>query len=471
MPYNPTLLLRYKAHINVEICSSISSVKYLYKYCYKGHDRAIFSLQRDATESVDEIELYLDARYISACEAVWRILKFDTHARYPNVVRLPVHLEGMNAVYYNPDEAEDALANGKNTALTRYFEHVSRELLCPLPQETLQNNPSAFELYYHEFPKYYTWANNDWKRRSRPLKSNTVGRMYSAHPADMERFCLRMLLASTKGVPSYRHLRIWDGVEYSSYKEACLARGLLQSDDEFYKLMDEAASFRSPKQLRVLFSVILLFCNPVSPKELYAAFKLSLCEDFKYRFENAGIDANPEDYALLEISVELAHAGKTLQDFNLPVPREDVYNDHDFLDTLEESSPLSLEDIQSAISTMNTDQKKVFDTVANLLVNDQGGLIFVDAPGGTGKTYTFNTLLKWINLQYGEDVFLSTASSGVASLLLHRGRTVHSTFKVPLNVTSTSACQIDGKSVYARRLRKAKVIVWDEVYFFSCRAF
>ena len=59
------------------------------------------------------------------------------------------------------------------------------------------------------------------------------------------------------------------------------------SDEEFYKLMDEAASFTSPKQLKVLFSVIfiLLFCNPVSHKELYTAFKLSLCEDFKYRFK------------------------------------------------------------------------------------------------------------------------------------------------------------------------------------------
>jgi hypothetical protein len=34
-----------------------------------------------------------------------------------------------------------------------------------------------------------------------------------------------------------------------------------------------------------------------------------------------------------EISVELA----SLQEFDIPVPREDVYNDHEFLNTLEES--------------------------------------------------------------------------------------------------------------------------------------
>ena len=34
VPYNPVLLMRYNCHINVEICCSIKSVKYLYKYMY-----------------------------------------------------------------------------------------------------------------------------------------------------------------------------------------------------------------------------------------------------------------------------------------------------------------------------------------------------------------------------------------------------------------------------------------------------
>jgi len=40
VPYSPYLSKRFKCHINVEYCGSIKAVKYLYKYTYKGHDRA-----------------------------------------------------------------------------------------------------------------------------------------------------------------------------------------------------------------------------------------------------------------------------------------------------------------------------------------------------------------------------------------------------------------------------------------------
>ena len=46
VPYNPYLTLKYGAHINVEICNSILSVKYLYKYVLKGCDKLSMNLCR-----------------------------------------------------------------------------------------------------------------------------------------------------------------------------------------------------------------------------------------------------------------------------------------------------------------------------------------------------------------------------------------------------------------------------------------
>jgi hypothetical protein len=40
VPYNPYLSLLFNCHINVEVCTSITAIKYLYKYVYKGHDHA-----------------------------------------------------------------------------------------------------------------------------------------------------------------------------------------------------------------------------------------------------------------------------------------------------------------------------------------------------------------------------------------------------------------------------------------------
>jgi hypothetical protein len=44
VPYNPYLTLKYNAHINLELCSTVKSVKYLYKYIYKRYDCANIEL-------------------------------------------------------------------------------------------------------------------------------------------------------------------------------------------------------------------------------------------------------------------------------------------------------------------------------------------------------------------------------------------------------------------------------------------
>ena len=44
VPYNKYLLKKYQAHINLEVCSSVKSVKYIFKYVYKGHDCAMMEI-------------------------------------------------------------------------------------------------------------------------------------------------------------------------------------------------------------------------------------------------------------------------------------------------------------------------------------------------------------------------------------------------------------------------------------------
>ncbi|XP_042972723.1 uncharacterized protein LOC122304515 [Carya illinoinensis] len=85
VPYNPYLLATFDCHINVEICSTIKVVKYLYKYVYKGHDRVAFNLVSEQTnQQIDEIQQFQSTRWIAPPEAMWRIYGFIVNEMYPS---------------------------------------------------------------------------------------------------------------------------------------------------------------------------------------------------------------------------------------------------------------------------------------------------------------------------------------------------------------------------------------------------
>lgn len=103
VPYNPVLSKMFQAHINVEYCSSVKSIKYVCKYINKGSDMAVFGLRRENEN--DEIVRYQMGRYINSNEAVWRILGFPIHDRYPAVQHLTIHLENGQRVYFTTETA------------------------------------------------------------------------------------------------------------------------------------------------------------------------------------------------------------------------------------------------------------------------------------------------------------------------------------------------------------------------------
>lgn len=91
-----------------------------------------------------------------------------------------------------------------------------------------------------------------------------------------------------------------------------------------------------------------------------------------------------------------------------------------------------------------------------------GGIVFLDAPGGTGKTFLINLILAQIRQQ--GDIALAVASTGIASTLINGARTAHSALKLPLNlnIAETPTCNIGRNSGMATILRTCKLIIWDE---------
>ena len=89
--------------------------------------------------------------------------------------------------------------------------------------------------------------------------------------------------------------------------------------------------------------------------------------------------------------------------------------------------------------------------------NSYSNAFFNDRPGGTRKTFLYNTLLSTVRSQ--GNLALAMSSSGLAALLLQGGRTVHSRKKVPIHLNEISVCSISKQSALAQRIR---LFVWDE---------
>ena len=110
------------------------------------------------------------------------------------------------------------------------------------------------------------------------------------------------------------------------------------------------------------------------------------------------------------------------------------------------------------VPSPNSDQLTVFTSIM-AAVNDSEQypkIVFVDGPGGTGKTFFYNTHLARVRLQ--SQIALGLASSGIAGLLLSRGggglRTAHSRLKVPIDINELFVCNISKQSALAQLIKR-----------------
>ncbi|CAA0810729.1 Unknown protein [Striga hermonthica] len=90
----------------------------------------------------------------------------------------------------------------------------------------------------------------------------------------------------------------------------------------------------------------------------------------------------------------------------------------------------------------------------------QKGAFFIDGPGGTGKSFLYRALLATIRSRGG--IALATATSGIAASILSGGRTAHSRFKIPIDLSTSCTCRISKQSSLGCLIRESKLIVWDE---------
>nr|CAE76063.1 B1340F09.1 [Oryza sativa Japonica Group] len=135
-------------------------------------------------------------------------------------------------------------------------------------------NPSARELTYIEFPKYWTWHNKEKYWDGRRGASRRIGRIAHVSPSQGEAYYLRMLLHIVRGPRSFAEIRTVSSVEYPTFRAACEALGLLGDDQEWSNAIKDAAQWALPFQLRQLFVTMLLFCEKEKTSKKFAEWLL-----------------------------------------------------------------------------------------------------------------------------------------------------------------------------------------------------
>ncbi|ONM04331.1 DNA helicase-like protein [Zea mays] len=412
VPYNPTLLRMYDCHINVEVCSSIKAVKYIYKYIHKGHDRAsVTVIDVDGGQSINEIENFRDARWVSPQEALWRIYSFDLHGISPPVLQLQLHLPGMHLVSYNINDDMRQVLNKDNidkSMLTEYF-------------RANQLFDWASNYLYREFPEVARWwpGAKKWTARQQRMQ---VGRIVSAHPAEGERYYLRVLLNHVRGATSFESLRTYDGNVYPTFREATEKRGLIEADNNIDECLTEASGFHMPPSLRRLFATILVFCEPTDVVGLWNKHLEAMSDDFCRTHSNSNV---VEQLVLLDIRDMLQTMGKDIRLFPLPAIKDEHDNMADVVrEIFEEMNIPEDPEAEFVVSSLNHEQRHAYDVILSSVENISGGVFFVDGPGGTGKTFLYKALLATV--RRSGKIATATATSGVAASIMPGGRTAHS---------------------------------------------
>ncbi|CAN1769839.1 hypothetical protein LINPERHAP1_LOCUS11421 [Linum perenne] len=112
------------------------------------------------------------------------------------------------------------------------------------------------------------------------------------------------------------------------------------------------------------------------------------------------------------------------------------------------------------IIKLNVEQKVAYDEIMASVQSNQHRLFFIDGYDGTGKTFLWQVIS--MKLRSEKKVVLCVASSGIAALLMMGGRMAHSRFYIPIDIHSTSTCHIAQDGDLAELLRNTSLIIWDE---------
>uniref|UniRef100_A0A453NEN0 ATP-dependent DNA helicase n=1 Tax=Aegilops tauschii subsp. strangulata TaxID=200361 RepID=A0A453NEN0_AEGTS len=317
----------------------------------------------------------------------------------PAVLQLQLHLPNMHTVAFQAYEnLEDVVArpSSSKSMLTEYF-------------GMNQKYPEARKLLYREFPEHYRWIAGNKKWQPRKNKRSQIGRLVHAHPAEGERYYLRVLLNHVRGATSFDDLKTVNGKACGSFREACEQLGLIEHDRTLDDCMTEAGTFQMPTALRRLFATILVFCEATQIRQLWDKHLASMSEDYRRTQSN---EAALEQMVLRDIRDLLQSMGKDIKLYGLPdLVDADGSSNFDNTEVTEERQVKVDQEHLDLFSCLNNEQLAGFNDIMDHVTNQKS----------------------------------------------------QSRFKIPIKLTDNSMCSFTKQSGTTELLKQASLIIWDEV--------
>jgi len=111
---------------------------------------------------------------------------------------------------------------------------------------------------------------------------------------------------------------------------------------------------------------------------------------------------------------------------------------------------------------LNEKQKVFVDRILEVLENPNQiqNCFYIDGPGGSGKTFVYKTI--YYKLRAMGKKVKNMAFTGIAAILLPEGKTIHSTFGLPVPLHRDSNSTISLQSNEAKELLETNVFIIDE---------
>ncbi|CAM9308372.1 unnamed protein product [Heterosigma akashiwo] len=283
-------------------------------------------------------------------------------------------------------------------------------------------------------------------------------------------FYLRLLLLHVQEPTSFDDLLTFNSSINSTFQDACIARGIMQSDNIWDDTMKEASQAATPSSLRNLFAIMCCHNQLSNPKHLFD----TCCEQMRAEdFEHEGYPSEQaRNLALLEIEKDVLDMDFTMEKIGLyvPVHLDPVEVQIDRQWHLSRQSMAQTFHGQYDMNNLKPKQLSIAKQVLALAEQVQNGdrttakIIYVKGGGGTGKTVLMNTVI-WEASQRTTSTnpplnVAACAFSGIASTLLIGGTTLHKRFHLPLEEGRVPSVSPNSKQ--GQFLRSVHLFVFDE---------